>query len=196
MSALHREGWQPDGARVTTRTLAVRFDVWERELAPLLAETKPDAVVAFGLSAKATGITLESTARNRVATARPDFTGACLEDAVLNAAGPLTYPTRLPLAEISDALTAARLPIIRSDDAGDYVCNLLFYKLMAHAERSGLRAAGFVHVPYLDTQIARLSAAGRKPEHGAAIGERDLIEAMKIVISCTARALAPAEAMV
>lgn len=196
MSALQREGWQPAGARLTTRTLAVRFDVWERELAPLLAETKPDAVVAFGLSAKTTGITLESTARNRVATARPDFMGACLDDAVLSAGGPAAFPTRLPFAEIADALTAARLPIVRSDDAGDYVCNLLFYKLMAHAERSGLRAAGFVHVPYLDTQIARLSAAGRKPEHGAAIGEHDLIEAMKIVISCTARAVIPAAAMV
>lgn len=196
MAELEREGWQPADARLTTRTLSVRYDVWEREVAPLLAETKPDAVIAFGLSAKTTGVTLESTARNRVATGRPDFSGATREDATLSEMGPPALPTRLPFPDISLALQKANLPIVRSDDAGDYVCNLLFYKLMTHADRLGLRAAGFVHVPYLDTQVARLAAQGCRLEVGGTMREAELLEAVKIVVACTARVLNAAKALV
>ena len=75
MAEHERSGWQPEGARLATRTLPVRFDLWENELRPLLASAKPDAVISFGLSAKAVGMTLESTARNTIAKDRPDFTG-------------------------------------------------------------------------------------------------------------------------
>lgn len=196
ISALQREGWQPAGARLTTRTLAVRYDVWERELAPLLAETNPDAVVAFGLSAKTTGITLESTARNRIATGRPDFAGATRDEPVLSSTGPSLLPTRLPLADMSLTLHNAKLPVVRSDDAGDYICNLLFYQLLTHAERLGLRAAGFVHVPYLDTQVARLAAQGRELAFGGTMREAELLEAVKLVLTCTAHVLNTAEAIV
>jgi pyrrolidone-carboxylate peptidase len=46
IAELARTRWQPDGARLTTHTLPVRFDLWEREFAPLLARTKPDVVDA------------------------------------------------------------------------------------------------------------------------------------------------------
>lgn len=189
MAELEREGWQPEGARLTTRTLPVRFDLWERELRPLLAATKPDAVVAFGLSAKTTGITLESTARNRVAKERPDISGACAASVYVADDGAEVLPTRLPLRDISECLRAADVPIVRSDDAGDYLCNLLFYRLIEHAAAGGPAVAGFLHVPYLDTQIARLAAAGGAPAHGATLSESQLVQAVKIVVECCAKAV-------
>lgn len=192
MAELAREGWRPEGARLATRTLSVRFNLWEREFAPLLAETKPDAVVAFGLSAKTTGITLEALGRNRVARDRPDFTGAVATSEFVLADGAEALPSRLPLQEISVALRMADVPVVRSDDAGDYICNLLLYRLLHATQADGPRVAGFVHVPYLDTQAARLARAGHALEYGATLSEVQLLKAVKIVIECCARAVARA----
>jgi pyroglutamyl-peptidase len=195
MAELEGQGWQPDGAHLVTRTLPVRFDLWERELRPLLAAAKPDAVVSFGLSAKTTGITLESTARNRVGLERPDISGACATGACVADDGADVLPTRLPLRDISERLRAADIAIVRSDDAGDYLCNMLFYRLIEHAAAGGPSVAGFVHVPYLDTQIARLAAAGGAPAHGATLSEGQLVQGVKIVIECCVRAVQAARAV-
>lgn len=188
MAELERNGWQPEGARLVTRTLPVRFDMWERELQPLLASTKPDAVVSFGLSAKAMGITLESTARNVVASNRPDFTGACAASSCIADGGPAVLTTRLPLRDISLALREADVRMARSDDAGDYMCNLLFYRLMEYAGAGGPRVAGFIHVPYLDTQAARLTEAGLSFE-GTTLSEGELMRGVKRIISAAVGAL-------
>lgn len=195
MAEIERSGWQPDGAQLVTRTLPVRFDLWDKELQPMLATVKPDAVIAFGLSAKTSGITLESTARNRVATERPDFTGACATGDCAVDGGAVMLPTRLPLRDMSECLREAGIPIVRSDDAGDYLCNLLFYRLMDFAAAGGPRVAGFVHVPYLDTQVARLAAAGHELQIGGSLTETQLVQAVKIIVECCARALQPAHAV-
>ena len=160
--------------------------------APLLAETKPDAVVAFGLSAKTTGITLESLGRNRVARDRPDFTGAVAPSEFVLACGAETLASQLPLQEISVALRMADVPVVRSDDAGDYICNLLLYRLLHATQLNGPRVAGFVHVPYLDTQVARLTRTGHALEYGATLSEAQLLKAVKIIIECCVRASARA----
>jgi pyroglutamyl-peptidase len=189
MAELEHSGWQPEGARLATRTLPVRFDLWENELRPLLASAKPDAVISFGLSAKAVGVTLESTARNAVAKDRPDFTGACSASDCISDGGPAVLPTRLPLRALSVALRERDIPIGRSDSAGDYLCNLLFYRLMEFADAGGPRVAGFIHVPYLDTQARRLIAAGAIPGEVFTLSEDQLLLGMKTAIEVCARAL-------
>ena len=189
MEELGRSGWQPNGARLATRTVPVQFDLWERTYQPLLAAIKPDAVIAFGLSAKAQGMTLESTARNRVAADRPDFTGVCSPGDCVSIGGPAVRPTRLPLREISIALRKADVPVARSDNAGDYLCNLLFYRLMEHAETGGPLVAGFVHVPYLETQARRLIAAGAIADGVFTLSEEQLLQGVRTVIETCAGAL-------
>jgi pyroglutamyl-peptidase len=189
MAELERNGWRPEGARLITRTLPVRFDLWERSYRPLLTEFEPDAAVAFGLSAKAQGMTLESTARNRVAVDRPDFTGACSAADCICASGPAVRPTRLPLREISASLRKADVPVARSDDAGDYLCNLLFYRLMESAEDGGPTVAGFIHVPYLDTQARRLIASGAIADGVYTLSEEQLLRGVQIAIQTCAHAL-------
>ena len=182
IETLLREKWQPRNARVFARTLPVRFDLWEREMEPLLDELHPDIVVAFGLSAKATGVTLESTAHNVVALDRPDHTGACATGVCVIDNGPAHYASALPLAGIETALRAARIPVSPSDSAGDYLCNLTFYRLMARVAQGGPQMAGFIHVPYLDTQVARLAAGGHAVPHASTLTEAQLIATMKLVV--------------
>jgi pyroglutamyl-peptidase len=178
---LRRENWHPKEARLTARTLPVRFDLWEREMAPLLAEVRPDIAIAFGLSAKATGVTLESTAYNVVATDRPDHTGMCAPGACVIESGPARHASGLPLPQIEAALRAAKIPVSPSDSAGDYLCNLTFYRLMMSVLEGGPKIAGFIHVPYLDTQVAQLAAEGHSVPHASTLTEAQLIAAVKIV---------------
>ncbi|MFM9862920.1 MAG: pyroglutamyl-peptidase I [Micropepsaceae bacterium] len=186
---LRHENWQPNGARLTARTLPVRFDLWEREMEPLLDELRPDVVIAFGLSAKATGVTLESTAHNVVATDRPDFTGACATGACVVESGRERYATGLPLREIEMALKTAGIPVSPSDSAGDYLCNLTFYRLMTLAAKGGPAIAGFIHVPYLDTQVAKLAASGHHVPHASTLTERQMMDAVRITAeTCVAAA--------
>jgi len=194
MAELEASGWQPEGAHLVTRTLPVRFDLWDNELRPLLSTSKPDAVISFGLSAKAVGITLESTARNMVAKDRPDFTGVCANSDCVSDGAPMVLPTRLPLRDISIALRGHDIPIGRSDSAGDYLCNLLFYRLMEYADAGGPRLAGFIHVPYLDSQARRLIAAGAIPGEVFTLTESQLMLATKTIIEVCARSLTAAAA--
>jgi pyroglutamyl-peptidase len=185
---LQQDKWQPVGARLTARTLPVRFDLWEREMEPLLKQVRPDVVVAFGLSAKATGVTLETKAHNVVATDRPDFTGACATGACVLEDGKDQYATGLPLREIETALKAAGIPVDRSDSAGDYLCNLTFYRLMTLAANGGPAIAGFIHVPYLDTQVAKLAASGQHVPHASTLTEQQMMAAVKLTIETCAAA--------
>ncbi len=55
------------------------------------------------------------------------------------------------------AMKAAGIPAAVSNSAGTFVCNHLFYGLMhLLAEEGARRRGGFIHVPYLCAQAARL----------------------------------------
>src|SRR5262245_23007202 len=74
ITELERTHWQPSGAKLVTRILPVRYDIWQ-EVGTIIEQAKPDAVIGFGLSAKAAGFTLEATARNQLGLGRPDAGG-------------------------------------------------------------------------------------------------------------------------
>jgi len=188
---LARSAWQPAGARLETAVLPVTYDMWDNHALPLVRRLRPASVIAFGLSAKTTGITLEATARNVVATDRPDIAGKHAPSPKVEANGPATRPSALPLATIASALARAQVPTVHSDDAGDYLCNMLFYRLLHSAADTGIVQSGFIHVPYLKSQIERLSTAGHDIVHGGTLDEEVLLRGMKTVITTCAAALRP-----
>jgi pyroglutamyl-peptidase len=134
----------------------LRFEVLPVEYAavPGLLEAlgsgfAPDIAIHFGLSAKATGFTLERLARNAIAAAKPDNSGLLpLPACILEGQGDV--PSNLPLDEIAAALHAAGLPVDWSDDAGGYLCNYLFYLSRSPAFPAFAPAvSGFIHLPPL-----------------------------------------------
>jgi pyroglutamyl-peptidase len=189
IAELERERWQPHGAKLITRTFPVRYDIWQ-DVKAVIDDEKPDAVIGFGLSAKATGFTLETIARNQLGKGRPDAGGTLAESDRLIDDGTSTYASGLPLTEIEIALKKSDLPLTRSEDAGDYICNLFFYRLMKHhTERATPRFGGFIHVPYLDEQLPRLERAGLPTTHLKTLTQPQLLQGMKTVISVVANAL-------
>jgi pyroglutamyl-peptidase len=121
------------------------------KVGPVLSEIgrmfRPDIAIHFGLAAECSGFRLERVARNSFAGARADNAGALPKPAAI-CEGPETLASNLPLSAIHDALAAAGLPVEWSDDAGAYLCNMVFTLSRAHACKGFVPAiSGFVHVP-------------------------------------------------
>jgi pyroglutamyl-peptidase len=135
--------WAPEGWVLATHVLDVTYDVWEKALSPLIAEHRPEAVVAFGLSANAKGFQIETTARNVLDPSRSDANGAFPHGTRIAENGPATYASTLSF-EHAHAV---------SDDAGSYVCNLTLYRLL----ENGVRAT-FVHLPAMPEEQLRAGA--------------------------------------
>jgi pyroglutamyl-peptidase len=134
---------------IRLETLPVEYAAVPGLLDTFGREFAPDIAIHFGLSASATGFTLERLARNGIAASRADNSGAQPGSAcIVDGAG--DFPSTLPLDAIAADLNDAGLPVAWSDDAGGYLCNYLFY-LSRSPDFAGFAPAmsGFVHVPPL-----------------------------------------------
>ena len=121
--------------------------------------------VHVGLAEGRSKINLESTARNSVGD-RPDEAGLVFDADELLADAEPRRTTPLEVDALVERLSREHadsdLPgAVASDDAGDYVCNALFFHALGCAD------ALFVHVPPLTPGDAR--RVGRSL--GAAVGE-------------------------
>ena len=111
-------------------------------------ETRPDAVVCFGLADNRTAISIERFAHNLDEASTTDNDEAPGSGAEIEAGAPLAVPTSLPADEIVAALQAEGFPAEISRDAGGFLCNHVFYVLMRTLRPRQI--GGFVHVPPLD----------------------------------------------
>ena len=85
-------------------------------------------------------------------------------DAPVVAGAPAAYFSTLPIKAIVRDLRAAGIPASVSNTAGTFVCNHLFFGLMhriaTRPVADGMRG-GFIHIPYLPEQAARLARGSR-----------------------------------
>lgn len=109
-------------------------------------EFRPDAVLSLGESPRAE-LGLERVAINLRDCERSDNAKRTAANETILPAAPAAYFSTLPVDRMLEALKKAGIPAQRSLSAGAYLCNEVFYLLMHHAADSGLKAAGFVHVP-------------------------------------------------
>lgn len=105
-------------------------------------------VLALGVSGRLEEIALERVAINFRQGGRQDAAGVSWEDGPLEPLGPAGLMARLPVDDWARRLRQEGWSAQVSNSAGTYVCNEVFYRLMAWANRSGwLGPAGFVHIP-------------------------------------------------
>ena len=108
---------------------------------------RADVILALGLARGETVVRLESRGRNRSYAKDADNAGQRGLDRPVRAGAPATLSTRLPLTPVERCLRARGIPVRRSDDAGGYVCNDLYYRLLWAARVEGAPPVLFVHVP-------------------------------------------------
>ena len=137
----------------------VTYAAVDRELAQLLAERRPQALLMFGLAARTPYLRVETRARNAVTTLWPDASHIQVRNGLIEAGaddrlfGPHT--SRLLRAALGTGIDARA-----SRDAGRYLCNYLSWRAIeATGRASGPRLAAFVHIPLL----GRDGAAAAKP---------------------------------
>ena len=151
------EGRVLGGCRVVTRALpVVRFASIE-EIERNILETDPILVLAIGQAGGRMEITPERIAINVDDFRIPDNAGLQPIDEPIVPDGPAAYRSTLPIKAMVAAIKQAGIPASVSNSAGTFVCNHLFYGLMHHLAKNGNQVrGGFVHIPYLPEQAARI----------------------------------------
>lgn len=128
--------------------LPVEYDRSGELLLENVRQYRPDVVLCTGVAAKRSAVTPEYVAVNVKDSATPDNSGkVCIFDKIVDEGDSALY-TNMPLSEVLDAIHSAGVPAAPSFDAGTYVCNDLFYRLMYDIKYSGRKCyGGFLHLP-------------------------------------------------
>lgn len=137
------------GHAVHRMTLPVTFtraaDLLRREISRL----HPDLVIACGVAAGRTAVTPELVAINYRHARIPDNAGQQYSGEPIDPAGPAAYMTCLPVHAMIEAIKAEGIPAYLSLSAGAYVCNDVYYALLACEQELGHKGL-FIHVPGAD----------------------------------------------
>lgn len=137
--------------RIKTERVPVNYAVAESFGAEQLSQVEQGLLVHIGLAASAGSLRLEYFAHNRRQV-----------DAPLCPAGPDALATCLALADLGAAFNRSHssgLNAVVSADAGDYVCNAIYYHSLLSVRRrrhaDGCGEALMIHVPPVDGERAR-----------------------------------------
>ncbi|NMX67208.1 pyroglutamyl-peptidase I [Pseudomonas sp. WS 5111] len=142
-----------DGVTIVARQLPCAFATVGACLEQLLAEHRPQLVIATGLGPGRSDISIERVAINLNDARIPDNLGAQPVDTAVIPGGPAAYFSTLPVKAMVKALRTAGIAASVSHTAGTFVCNQVFYSLQHALAGSGVRS-GFIHVPFLPGQAA------------------------------------------
>jgi pyroglutamyl-peptidase len=114
----------------------------------------PDVVVGVGQAGGRFAVTPERVAINVDDGRIPDNDDVQPIDEPIEPDGPPAYFSTLPVKAMVAAMQEAGVPAAVSNTAGTFVCNHMFYasRHLVERELPG-RATGFVHVPYLPSQV-------------------------------------------
>lgn len=125
-----------------------------------IEKVRPDIVLCVGQAGGRTELCLERVAINIQDARIRDNDGSQPIDVPVVPGGPAAHFTTLPIKACVAAMRKAGLPAAVSNTAGTFVCNHIFYALMdlAAAHPIPMRG-GFLHIPYLPEQAARLGGA-------------------------------------
>lgn len=158
------DGWRfelPDGqaVRVHARRMPCAFGAALQALDEAIDELRPQLVLAIGQAGGRSEITPERVAINVDDGRICDNAGCQPIDVPVIEGAPAAYFSTLPIKALVRELRASGIPAAVSNTAGTFVCNHLFFGLMHRiATRhlpGGLRG-GFIHIPLLPEQAARL----------------------------------------
>jgi pyroglutamyl-peptidase len=140
-----------EGLRVSTHVFETTYKAVDRDLPRLLKRIKPDALLMFGLAGKARALRVETKARNRIARL-PDASFAIPKSRIISVESTTSLPIRAPRTALLHAAKSGGLPARLSVNAGDYLCNYLYWHALDAAAKDkgtgpGPGKAAFIHVP-------------------------------------------------
>ena len=146
------------GARIHTLEIpTVRWKSIET-IRQAIDRLDPALVIAVGQAGGRMEMSIERVAINVDDFRIKDNEGNQPVDERIAPDGPAAYWSTLPIKKIATALRKTGVPCSVSNTAGTFVCNHVFYGLMHLLSTEGSkRRGGFIHIPYLPSQAARLT---------------------------------------
>jgi len=158
------DGWRVEGAIVHARQVSCVFGASLRELDAAIDELQPQLVIGVGQAGGRSELTPERVAINVDDGRICDNAGCQPIDMPVVDGAPTAYFSTLPIKAMVRDLRAAGIPAAVSNTAGTFVCNHLFFGLMhriatrpvAVVAGAAAMRGGFIHIPYLPEQVARL----------------------------------------
>ena len=111
----------------------------------------PDIILCIGQAGGRAAVTPEFVGINIRHAPIPDTNGNQPQDEPILLEGKNAYFSTLPVRKITEAINASEILAQVSYSAGTYVCNDVFYTLLAHFENKKTQV-GFIHIPYCTEQ--------------------------------------------
>jgi pyroglutamyl-peptidase len=146
------------GIERATHVFATTYASVDRDLPKLFAQ-KPDVVLMFGVAGRRHQLCIETRARNAVSLLFPDASGRKPHHGVIKLHGPAALTGNAPFASLAGAAgTKARL----SRDAGNYLCNYIFWRALEQV-RGTRPLVQFVHIPPVGTKPRPRRRSSRPP---------------------------------
>lgn len=143
-----------------------------------IEEIGPDAVVCVGQAGGRCAVTVERLAVNVDDFSIPDNAGQQPHNLPVVEGGPEGYLSTLPIYEMVDAMRNAGVPAAVSNSAGTYVCNHVMYGVAHYlAQYRPGAISGFVHIPYLPSQVLDKPD---KPSMGLELALRGLTAGLEV----------------
>jgi pyroglutamyl-peptidase len=192
------DGRRIAGADIIGRGLPVSIASITSNIATILEETSPSAIISIGLWPGESMIRLERIGINIADFEIADNEGAIWRDAEISGNGATARLASLPLRKIEEDILAAGIPVRLSSTAGTYLCNACLYGFLEAVEQRARQIpCGFIHVPYTPEQVAMLVADIRESQKLEQHQRADLasmelsrtIRAVEIAINATVRTL-------
>jgi len=142
-----------DGETIHSAVLPVTLKNIRADIEALIDKHQPRIVVCLGLAPGEPMIRIEKMAVNQADFQIGDNNGDTTRQPLL-ADGPAAFEASLPVHAICDDVLAAGLPARVSYTAGTFLCNAVsYYALNYCALKYPETKAGFIHLPYLPSQV-------------------------------------------
>ena len=143
-----------------------------------MGASRPLVVVGLGVADGRSAISVERRAVNR--EDGRDELGDERNGTPIAARGPEELLATIDPERVADAIRASGVPALTSEDAGTFLCNHVYYRVLAAARRlPAVRrpAALFLHLPALPETVARRGTAS--PSMSLATARRGVAAALR-----------------
>jgi len=174
------DGGSAGSVTMIGRRLPVSYEHLRKRIPELLEELRPDIAIGLGLWPGEAIIRLERMGANLADFEIPDNDGALLDDVAISDMPTAALRTTLPIRCIEKELLAKGIPARLSSTAGTFLCNATLFTLLAVGQsQSPEMLCGFIHLPYLPCQVARLLIDTRR-EHRFELHQRADLASMDL----------------
>ena len=142
------------GAELVCVSVPVVFGKSVEVVTAAIRREMPDAILCIGQAGGRFELTPERVAINLDDARIPDEEGNRPVDQPICPEGPAAFFSTLPVKAMVSAIREKGIPASVSNTAGTFVCNHLMYGVLSYLSETGQQIpAGFMHVPYLPSQV-------------------------------------------